>query len=187
MPNWPEYIKQTENKSTRPLLVEALDYVSNKDTALDLGAGALNDSKYLILLGFKVIAVDGEELVKIDSDKFVFNKTKIEAYNFPENTFDLVSAQFVLPFIKREDISRILSDIKKSLKPEGIFTGQFFGDRDSWNKLAHVCVFNNEEVKELLNDFEEILIREEERDGKIASGETKHWHIFHFIVKNKIN
>ena len=184
MPNWPEYIKQTENKSPRPLLVEALEYISDKNEALDLGAGALNDSKYLLLLGFKVTAVDGEELVKIDSDNFTFNKTKIEDYKFPENKFSLVNAQFVLPFIKREALEMVLSDIKKSLKPDGIFTGQFFGDKDDWNKLDSVCVFNREEVKELLNDFEELLLREEERDGKIANGETKHWHIFHFVVKN---
>ena len=54
MSHWSQYIAKTKNKSPRPLLVRALSYVKNKNKALDLGAGALNDSRYLLENGFKV-------------------------------------------------------------------------------------------------------------------------------------
>lgn len=185
MPNWPEYIKLTENKLPRPLLVEALDHVNHRYSALDLGAGALNDSKYLLAAGFKkIMAIDSEEVPPLVNSAFVFKKILIEDYDFPSDTFHLVNAQFVLPFVKKEKLSRVVSDIKKSLKDGGIFTGQFFGTNDDWSKLSYVSIFSKEEVLKMLSGFEKILVREEEKEAPMANGNRKHWHIFHFIVKN---
>jgi SAM-dependent methyltransferase len=185
MPNWPEYIKLTENKLPRPLLVEALEYVHHRYSALDLGAGALNDSKYLLSVGFsKVVAIDSEEVPLFSHPAFIFKKVSIEDYDFPSDTFYLVNAQFVLPFIKKDKLRHAIAGIKKSLKDEGLFTGQFFGTNDDWNKLPSVSIFSKEEVLDMLSDFEKIVIREEEKEAPTASGSLKHWHIFHFIVKN---
>jgi len=63
---WPQYIEKTKNKPPRRLLVQALGFVKNKNAALDLGAGAFNDTRYLLQAGFKkVIAVDREETVEL--------------------------------------------------------------------------------------------------------------------------
>ncbi len=183
MPNWPKYISLTKNKAPRRLLIEALDFVSHKDSALDLGSGALNDTKYLLTIFNNVVAVDIEEAEKINNSAFIFNKTKIEDYDFPENTFDLISAQFILPFINKDELARVIEDIKKSLKSDGVFTGQFFGSKDSWSELEDVSVFRREDIEKMLSGFGVIVLREEEKDDLALGGALKHWHIFHFIVK----
>ena len=56
---WKKYYKDTEGRPPRKELIEALEFVQNRDSALDLGAGAMQDSVYLLSQGFKeVIAVD---------------------------------------------------------------------------------------------------------------------------------
>jgi len=192
MPNWPQYINATKNKPPRQLLVQALEYVKNKQTALDLGAGALNDSKSLLEAGFeKVIAVDSEENLELISDvnkeykdAFVFKKIKIEDYNFPENNFDLVNAQFVLSFIQKTKIVQVLDDIKKALKSDGIFVGQFFGIKDSWSGNSSISTYTEKEIKEFLFGLDIVYFQEDEKDGRTAMDGEKHWHIFNFIAKH---
>lgn len=189
--NWSQYINITKNKAPRRLLVRAVQYVKDKKAALDLGAGAFNDSKYLLELGFeKVIAVDIEvnsdlvsDMAKKYEDTFVFEKIKIEDYCFRENNFNLVNAQFVLSFIKKEKIIKVLNDIKKSLKNEGIFVGQFFGLKDSWNGRKDISAYGEEEVRRFFRGLEIIYFQEEEKDGLTAMGGQKHWHIYNFIAR----
>ncbi|HPT08200.1 MAG TPA: class I SAM-dependent methyltransferase [bacterium] len=186
--NWKEYINTTKNKPPRQLLVQALKYVKDKEVALDLGAGALNESKYLLEHGFKkVIAIDNEEnlelISKINNKNFIFKKTAIEDYNFSENKFNLINAQFVLPFIKKEKINEVVSNIKNSLKNNGIFVGQFFGKNDSWSNATGICVYTEKEIKKFLTNLDIIYFQEEEKDGQTAMDGEKHWHIFHFIAK----
>jgi len=188
--NWAGYINTTKNKSPRQLLVQALEYTKNREAALDLGAGALNESKYLLNSGFKkVIAIDGEEnsdlISEINNSAFSFAKTTIEDYNFPNNYFDLINAQFVLPFVKKDKINKAMIDIKHSLKNDGILVGQFFGIKDSWNSHGGVCIYTEKEIKYFLSDLDVIYFQEEEKDGQTAMDGEKHWHIFHFIAKKK--
>ena len=172
--------------------MQSLEYVKNKQTALDLGAGALNDSKYLLGFGFeKVIAVDSEanndlinDITKKYKDTFIFQKVEIEDYNFPESNFDLVNAQFVLPFVLKENIIQVLNDIKKSLKDDGIFVGQFFGIKDSWSGSPSILIYVETEIREFLSGLDVIYFQEEERDGQTAMDGEKHWHIFNFIAKH---
>lgn len=188
--NWGGYISTTKNRPPRQLLVQAIKDVKNTEIALDLGAGALNDSKYLLEQGFKrVIAVDIEENLElsnnIDKWRFSFKKVAIENYDFLSNTFDLINAQFVLPFIPREKIESAIDNIKHSLKNDGIFVGQFFGINDDWKNKPGVCIYTKQKIEELLFNLDIVYFREEEKDGKTAMGKEKHWHIFNFITKKR--
>lgn len=126
---WLEYIEKTKNKGPRPLLVKALQFVKSKDEALDLGAGALNDTKYLITEGFKhVTAVDKENLVSdilqtIPSGRISYMHSTFDDFPFPINKLDLVSAQYSLPFNPPDPFQEVFDNIKKSLKVDGIFVG----------------------------------------------------------------
>lgn len=186
--DWNQYVKQTKEKKPRQLLCDALSFVKNKDVALDLGAGALNDSKYLLEQGFlKVIAVDqieNKEILSNISDKrLLFKKEDIRDFSFSQDEFDLINAQFVLFFLNKESIKKIFFEIKKALSEDGIFVGQLLGLRDSWSNILGVTLLTKEEVEELLSDFEVIHFLEEENDKEVVDGGLKHWHIFHFIVK----
>ncbi len=193
--SWQEYFKNTKNYQPRKLLVQAASYVCDKSVALDLGSGALNETKHLLALGFKkVIAVDREPIaasvaVMLPSEHFQYVICKIEKYQFTNDEYDLVNAQYTLPFIAPIAFENVLDNIYISMKNNAIFTGQFFGDRDEWNTVDSNMSFTDIfEAKKLLSRFEIIFFEEEESDKETASGAMKHWHVFNFIVrKNKLH
>lgn len=53
--DWSSFIKETKNRSPRQITRTALPWVKNKGRALDIGGGALNDTKYLLENGFNVV------------------------------------------------------------------------------------------------------------------------------------
>ena len=72
--NWKAYYDKTKEKPPRTLLIEAMNSVVNKDEALDLGSGAMNDVRYLVSVGFKhVTAVDKEPVANEIIDNFLKN------------------------------------------------------------------------------------------------------------------
>jgi tellurite methyltransferase len=187
--NWEQYYKNTEERPPRRSLVEAIQSVSDRNFALDLGAGALQDSKYLIDNGFnQVTAVDSEETVA-EQDVKNYNIEVVikpfEFFIFPQDKFDLVNAQYSLPFISPDKFYDVFRSIINSLKQNGVFVGQFFGDRDDWNKNTKMTFLTKEGVNELFKDVEIIKLEEKENDGKTAAGQDKHWHIFDFVVKKQ--
>lgn len=187
---WKDYFQNRNGKPPRPLLIKALTFVKNKDAALDLGAGSLNDTPLLLAEGFaEVIAVDkhdvtqliGKELPKDTRFKYILSS--FEDFDFPVDTFDLINAQFVLPFINPKSFDAVLENIYNSLKSDGIVTGQFFGDRDEWRNNPEMTFTSRTQVENLLKKYKTISLEEEERDSVTAVGEMKHWHLFHFIVQ----
>lgn len=104
MSNWNDYISQTKNYPTRPLLVESFIYVTKRNNALDLGAGSLNDTRRLIIEGFEHIdIVDSNPTVKtlaqnLPKDFVTVFITSFEKFYFPKNSYDLINAQYSIPF-----------------------------------------------------------------------------------------
>ena len=183
--DWIKYHQLTKDRVPSPLLKEALSFVKDKNTALDLGAGALVDSKFLLSTGFKkVVAVDivPFELV-INDPKFIFVKSSFSDYNFPVKEFDLINANFALPFSDPENFNPVWTKMINSLVVGGIFSGQLFGINDGWSTDTSMSFHTIDEVNKLLVDMEVIKLEEVEKDGSIATGGTKHWHIFPLILK----
>jgi hypothetical protein len=187
---WKEYFERTKDIKPRPLLVKAVDFVNGKDEVLDLGSGALNDVKFLVSKGFKhITAVDSKPLAQDIIQNFPpeivsYVISTFEDFDFVENKYDLINAQYSLPFNPEATFERVFNSITSSLKTGGILTGQFFGERDQWNVSGHKMNFQtHEQVEKLLSGLEIIYFTEEEADRPTAKGDIKHWHIFHFIVK----
>lgn len=96
--DWKEFYELTKNKPPRKLLIKATPFVIERNTAFDLGAGALNDSIYLLSEKFShIIAVDSapiaEEIAKeLPSEKFSYEISSLENFNFPDKTADIVNA-----------------------------------------------------------------------------------------------
>lgn len=189
-------VNLTRGKEPSRLLVEAVGYCKKKDRALDLGAGALSDSKYLIKQGFSVVGVDSaecflSEVAISEGEGFEDFKSNFKAVNlpfdsfaFPEGVFDIVNAQHSLPFNPQESFNSVFRGILYCLKEGGIFVGQFFGKNDSWNKQDGKTTFHSkEEVEDLLKDFEVIKLVEAEEDSPARVGEKKHWHVFDVIAQ----
>ena len=188
--DWPAYFNATKDHKPRPLLVEAMTFIGKRDAALDLGAGALNETEYLFEQGFnRVVAVDAEPKFldfckELGSDKLTCIVSTFDEFNFPVDEYDLVNAQFALPFNSPSTFAEVFARIKSSLKKGGIFTGQFFGVNDSWAKGNSDMTFHTKaEVEKFLADMEIVKLEEVEKDDKTAAGDMKHWHVFHVIAR----
>lgn len=188
--DWQKYHQQTKGYFPSPLLVKAMTFVTQKEESLDLGAGGLKDSKYLLSHGFKkVTAVDSETigaeiLLEFLQDNFEYIHLRFEKLAFPTKKYNIITAQYSLPFTSPQTFPSIWNNIKSSLSDSGIFTGQLFGINDEWNKPGTEMTFHTkEQIIDLLEGMEIIELREEETDRQLADGTKKHWHIFHLILK----
>lgn len=182
--DWSEYYKGTAGNPPHPLLIKALEFISNKDKALDLGAGALNETKYLLEQGFEVTAVDQSPLVaemakQIQSPKLHVITASFENFDFSRNSYDLIVALFALPFMEN-NFESVFARIKSSLKNGGIFCGQFFGNRDQRKNNTNRTFHTKEQVMDLLSDLEVLSFEEEEK----MKGDMNA-HIFHVIARKK--
>jgi len=188
--NWKTYYDATRQQPPRPLLVKALSFVPPGGSALDLGAGALQDSRYLLSQGFSVTALDSspllaEEAQSINNQNFQFVVSTYDAYIFPSQVYSLVVAIFSLPFNPPQTFAQVFTSVTNSLKPQGIFVGQLFGINDEWcGKKIGMTFHTRQQVEKLFSDYDTLQLEEEEKDGE-ASGKKKHWHIFHIIARKK--
>ncbi len=189
--DWKKYAEMTKNKKTRGLLVRALQHLVGRDAALDLGSGALNESAYLLAEGFAcVVALDKKPVAQeiadtFPEDRFSYAISGMEEYEFPPEAYDLVNAQYSLPFMRAESFEGVWGRIHAALKPGGVFAGQLFGDRDGWIGTGKTVHFTKEAAEELCAGYEVLAFDEEEKDGATAAGDSKHWHVFHFIVRKR--
>ena len=194
---WKEYIDTTKNKPARSILKEALTYVTNKEKALDLGAGALNETLAIAQSGFCTIdVVDIEPSVaefivhlrtKISSEQNLsFYNQSFESFVFIESKYDLINAQYSLPFIMPTKFDSIWSNISASMQDHGVFTGTFFGIEDEWNDgtKSNMRFHTKEELISLFtqSQMKFITFEESNKIGTTASGAQKHWHVFDVIA-----
>ena len=187
-----KFYEISKDAEPAPIIKRAVELVENRGTALDLGSGALNEAKFLLNEGFqKVIAVDKDAQAmqmaqKIDDDRLDFQRTKIENFYFPENTYDLVNALWVLSFIKKDQIAEILAKVYRSLKTGGIFSGNFLGSNHQWAESTdNSALYTREELRELLHEFEIIGFGEGEIDRKAIGNPdlTDHMHVIRFLAR----
>lgn len=186
---WPDFYKRTKDHPHWPLLERAVQLLGHKDHALDLGSGAGRDTRYLLSQGWHVTAVDSnptsiEILRELPQEHLRIVQSTFEDFDYEPEAYDLVSSQFSLPFNPRASFTRVFTRIKQSIKPGGIFTGQFFGIQDEWNTPeSNMTFLTHEQVDELLSDMVVLELTEEDKIGPTASGTLKHWQVFHVIAQ----
>lgn len=183
--DWNTYSQKTKDHNPRPILVEAVSLCTYKSNALDLGAGALNESRYLVSQGFTVIAVDSSPSTAEMAEGLDVRTVSMEEFEYPRDSFDLVAALYALPFVPKDHIPMVVQKIQESLHPEGIFVGQFFGKRD-W-RSKECSTHTEEEVREVLSNMHILKFFEQESDMPTADGIIKHNHVFHVIAKNNLS
>ena len=188
--DWKEYYQITKSRPPSPLLVEALKHVEKRGRVIDIGGGALKDTRYLLSLGFDVTVIDQEPMMAIEAEALQCDRlhafvTSFERFDFPKNTYDIASAMYALPFSRSEIFSSVFDRIKASLVSGGIFCGQLFGDRDEWRADPTMTFHARKQAEDLLADMDVLAFDETEHDGKTATGIPKHWHVFNFIARRK--
>jgi tellurite methyltransferase len=188
--DWGDYYINTQQHPPSPLLVEALAYVTKREKAIDVGGGALKDTRYLLSQGFETTVIDKspqlEEMVKgIENNRLHVHVTRFSKYDFPANTFDIASAMYALPFNLPPEFDTVFANIQKSLVTGGIFVGNMFGNRDAWHERPTMTFHSKAQAQALLADMDVILFQEKEFDGSTADKLPKHWHVFNFIARKK--
>ena len=183
-----KFLENTKDKAPNRVLLEALPYVKTIGRALDLGCGAFRDTMFLAEKGFVVDAVDSSPDVSVylpENDAIHFSAVSFSDFPYPENEYDLVTAQYSLPFCEPEKFPDVWQKIITSLKKGGIFTGQFFGYEDGFAPNAQMTFLNKEHVEELFSDCIVHTFVEAKRTKKTATGREKFWHIFDVIAEKK--
>ena len=97
--------------------------------------------------------------------------------------YDLVTAQYSLPFIDPNIFNEVFLKILYSIKKGGVFVGQFFGPEDEWSKNEKMTFLSLEETVNLFSGFEILKSNEVKSRGKTAVGNEKYWHIIEIVAK----
>ena len=188
---WSDFARVTKDRPHWPLLEKAAELLGLSGYALDLGSGGGRDTRYLLAHGWHVTAVDREPyaialLREQPHEKLKVVQSSFEDFPYEDEKYDLVNAQFTLPFIPRARFDETFGRIKGAIKPGGIFAGQFFGIHDEWKKPGDDMTFlTREDVDDLLSDMTVIELTEEEGMGGTAAGREKYWHVFHVIAQKR--
>lgn len=185
--DWETFYSFTKDSPPWPLLLRAVTFLPLKGQALDLGAGAGRDTRYLLQQGFHVTAVDSDPhaiamLRNFPHENLHIVKASFEDFAF--ETYDLINAQFALPFLPQRHFHEVFDRVKQAVRPGGIFVGQFFGIHDQWNTPDHDMTFlTREQVEAALEGLDLIELNEEDMDGHVADGSPKHWHTYHIMAR----
>jgi len=187
--DWARFAGLTTDNAHWPLMERAATLAGHAGRALDLGAGGGRDTRYLLAHGWQVTAVDSEPasiaiLSQVQDPNLKVVQSSIQDFSFGREEYDLVNAQFSLPFVPAAHFEEVFARIKEALKPGGIFAGVFFGPHDEWNTPGSSVTFlPRVKVDELLAGMKVIELTEEDGIGGTASGATKHWHVFHVLAQ----
>lgn len=185
---WREFIHITSGAPPWPRLVRAAKMFEEPGEALDVGAGAGRDTAYLLRQGWRVTAVDASPSAATALRRMP-RQRNLQVFvsaveDFDPATYDLVNAQFSLPFIPPAQFQATVRDLRDSVRPGGIMAATFFGMHDEWNVAGTELSFSTRvDVERLFRGFELVELTEADEDGHTADGTPKHWHVFHLIAR----
>ncbi len=186
----PSYAALRVGRLPNQLLVDALDLLDVREgRALDIGAGPLNDTRFLLQAGLAVDAVDTDPLIL--SAASTLNDRRLNAIvddicnvRIARDAYLLIVAIHVLPFLRRADLPLIMSSIINGLRNSGVLCCTFFGVNDEWaQRRPHMTFLSRSEIESLFPQLRPFEFSELEYDGADANDGPKHWHIFRCILR----
>lgn len=193
---WQRFYQATADSTPHETLLKALALFEAEASpphprlALDLGCGAGRDTFELLRRGWRVLAIDGQDaaiehlLAKVSAQDQ--NRLQTQINPFDQLTLpqaELVNASFSLPFCAPGYFDRLWEQITASLSASGRFSGHFFGVHDEWANNPQMTFHTLEQVKGFLSSFAIEFFEETDKDGAIATGANKHWHIFSVVAR----
>ena len=193
--DWSSYYEKTGNRPPRPTLLKALDAFDREGPAaarlaVDLGCGSGRDTIEILRRGWPVLAIDAarEAIEKLMSRPDLPDGAEIETQvaryeDMRLRPCTLINAAFSLPLCPAAAFPAVWEKIVGALRPGGRFSGQFYGDRDSWAGNPEMTHFTKTEAMKVLQPFTIEFFEEEEDDSVTPRGTPKHWHIFHIVGK----
>jgi len=185
---WRKFIAITAGQPAWPSLVRAAGLFAKPGDALDVGAGAGRDTAYLLEHGWRVTAVDSSPSAAKALARFASPKLEVvmaPVQDFVPATYDLVNAQFSLPFIPPAKFPGSVERLRGSVRPHGVMAATFFGTNDGWNTPGSNMTFSTRAGIERLFDGWKVveLAEEDDEHGHTADGSPKHWHAYQLIAR----
>lgn len=189
-------LKKSRVTDPHKIFTEATKFITQKNpTILDVGAGYLNETRYLLERGYSVTAIDinplPEELSNFNTTKLCYIQCDFHDYDFEQSSIDFLIAIHALFFVNPQNFNTFFLKLLDSIKPNGLFVGDVLGLHDSWllDGKRPMTFMTKENILELLREstqtFEVISLKDREWDGIQYDGKVKHWHTIEFIVKRK--
>ena len=174
------------------------EYFSGESKCLDLGCGIGQYTKELMSYGYEVTSADISNISLEKVKEFNDNIVKVdmkEELPFSENEFDLVFANLSIHYFSDEDTKKLMLEIKRILKEEGLFIGSVNGiqgyekikdtavelEKHYWfNKNKYVRLFDKDDLEKYLDVFDVLNIEEKET---VRFNHKKNYLVF-FVKKN---
>lgn len=193
--DWTSYYDKTGDRPPRETLLRALDTFDEDQQspdrlAVDLGCGSGRDTIEILRRGWPVVAVDAAPeaieklLARPDLPAGAEIRPQVSRYeDMVLPSCDLINAGFSLPLCPSIAFPAVWENITRALRPGGRFSGQFYGDRDSWAGNPEMTHFDRSEAMMQLKPFVIECFEEEEDDSVTPRGTAKHWHIFHIVAR----
>jgi tellurite methyltransferase len=160
--------------------------------AVDLACGEGRDTLELLKRGWHVLAIEpipeGLASLREQTPEDQLARLTTQQADFAAarwaSGIDLLNCSFSLPFCPADQFDELWSRIETSIRPGGRFTGQLFGDRDSWGRCGRTIAHSRTRLNHLLEAFTLEELREDEKDDHDAQT-PKHWHVFHIVAKRR--
>lgn len=190
LPAHESYASLRAGRPPNALLAQAVDLLPvRKGRALDIGAGPLNDSLFLLRAGLSVDAIDSDPhtlslAAGLNEPRLNVVRADIRDVRIATNAYSLIVAIHVLPFLPRADLFRTLAAIVDGLADRGILCCTFLGPDDSWaQRRPRMTFLSRLELTALLSQLQPILFSEHRYHGANAKDEPKRWHVFRCIFR----
>ena len=165
------FVDNTRDRPPRENLTKAFElfgdelsspHSGQRRRAVDLGAGAGNESLYLLGLGWDVIAIDPEPhaIETIASRALALKEstpgktigtidcrlTTMQDMELKPESVHLINASFSLPYVPADEMDAVWHQCVAALDDGGVFTGHFFGPDHEWHRNQSMSFYSVEEL-----------------------------------------
>lgn len=139
----------------------------NKSSLLEIGAGTGRDSKFFQDMGLAVTCIDlSPEMIKLCQQKGLSAQVMdMTDLNFPPDSFDAVYSLNSLLHIPKAEFRTVLGNVKKVLKPSGLFyLGVYDSDeksegiweQDVYNPKRFFSFYTDENIQKITSEIFEL-------------------------------
>ena len=180
---WEKHLKEDDLEKIEELWIKKYEnIIINNDykKVLDLGCGIGQYINYFIEKGYDVVATDiSKKALYYLSNKNPKVKTILQdmtdKLNFNDNEFDIVFANLSIHFFNEEDTQKLLNEIHRILKPNGLFIGsvnstsayEFIKDHVTEieknyyeSNGRNVRLFDEPQFEKYFNKFDKVVLNE---------------------------
>lgn len=139
----------------------------NKNSLLEIGAGAGNDSRFFVDCGLTVTAIDlSSEMVKLCKEKNI-DAYEVDTYNVSDlnKKFDCIWSMNSLLHVPKVDLLPVLNEINLVLNKDGLFYMGVYGGVDTENEFVNEVTdtprffsyYSESNLKEVLSTVFDII------------------------------